>query len=106
MLLEAGDIVPADMRIVETNDLTVDEAALTGKSVPVVKDADAPLAEDVTLGDQITMAYRGTLVTCGRDAGLGHRHLQRQTGTLTENRKRAERFILANGETRSSPPPA
>ena len=217
-LLEAGDIVSADMRIIKTNDLTVDEAALTGESAPVVKDAGATLAADASLGDRVTMVYKGTLVTRGRarcltvgtgaSTELGHiaglmrererpmTPLQRRlasfgrwlslavlvicvvvlvagllrgeppllmlltaislavaaipealpvvvtialalgakrmavemalirrlpavetlgsvtdicsdkTGTLTENRMRAERFILANGETRSKPPPA
>ncbi|MEZ5934931.1 MAG: cation-transporting P-type ATPase [Alphaproteobacteria bacterium] len=218
VLLEAGNIVPADMRVIETSDLTIDEAALTGESVPVVKNAAASLADDAALGDRVTMAYKGTLVTRGRArclvvgtgaaTELGHiaglmRERERpmtplqkrlasfgrwlslavlgiciivlaagllrgeppllmvltaislavaaipealpavvtialalgakrmaaemalirrlpavetlgsvtdicsdKTGTLTENRMRAERFILANGETRSTPPPA
>lgn len=66
VLLEAGDIVPADMRILQTNDLTIDEASLTGESAPVVKDADRTLAADAVLGDRVTMAYKGTMVTRGR----------------------------------------
>lgn len=79
VLLEAGDIVPADMRVIETNDLTIDEAALTGESVAVVKNSDAALATDALLGDRVTMAFKGTLVTRGRA-----RCLVTGTGASTE----------------------
>jgi len=63
--LEAGDVVPADMRVLATRDLTVDEAALTGESVPVTKDAQAEIFADAPLGDRATMVYKGTHVTAG-----------------------------------------
>lgn len=66
VLLEAGNVVPADLRVIETTDLTIDEAALTGESLPVVKDAEAELPADTPLGARVTMAHKGTLVTRGR----------------------------------------
>ncbi|WP_035216358.1 cation-translocating P-type ATPase [Desulfobulbus elongatus] len=64
VLLAAGDSVPADMRIVGLKNLQVEEAALTGESVPVEKSV-APVAADAVLGDRTCMAYSGTLVTSG-----------------------------------------
>ncbi len=70
VVLEAGDGVPADVRLVETVQLKVEEAALTGESVPVEKQA-RPLTEaELPLGDRLNMAYKGTLVTYGRATGL------------------------------------
>jgi cation-transporting ATPase F len=66
--LEAGDKVPADLRLLRTDELAVDESALTGESAPVAKDP-APLPE-VALGDRAAMAFSGTLVAAGRGAGL------------------------------------
>ncbi|MGL6198111.1 MAG: cation-translocating P-type ATPase [Lachnospiraceae bacterium] len=70
VILDAGDYVPADMRLVETMNLKIDEAALTGESVPVEKDAGAVLPEDAGLGDRINSAYMGTVVTYGRGRGV------------------------------------
>ncbi len=64
VLLAAGDSVPADMRLVALKNLRVDEAALTGESVPVEKGL-APVAFEVVLGDRTSMVYSGTLVTSG-----------------------------------------
>jgi Ca2+-transporting ATPase len=66
ILLEAGNLVPADSRLVETTNMRVDEAALTGESVPVEKDAGYVAAEDLPLGDRFNMTYMGTVVTYGR----------------------------------------
>ncbi len=66
VLLEAGDRVPADGRLVEAVGLRVDESTLTGESVPVDKDARARLTERVPLPDRSTMVYAGTVVTAGR----------------------------------------
>ena len=64
VLLEAGDSVPADMRILSLRNLQVEEATLTGESAPVEK-SSAPVAADTVLGDRTCMAYSGTLVTSG-----------------------------------------
>ncbi len=70
VIIEAGDYIPADVRLVEGVNLKVDEAALTGESVPVEKNADAVLAEDASLGDRVNCAYMGTVVTYGRGKGI------------------------------------
>jgi P-type Ca2+ transporter type 2C len=63
--LRRGDIVPADCRLLEADEITLDESALTGESAPVAK-ANAPIADRlVPLGDRINMLYRGTTVTGG-----------------------------------------
>ncbi|QKW38061.1 HAD-IC family P-type ATPase [Actinomadura sp. NAK00032] len=68
VVLEAGDKVPADLRLLRTDELAVDESALTGESAPVAKDpAELP---EVALADRAAMAFSGTLVTAGRGAGL------------------------------------
>lgn len=69
-VMEAGDYIPADVRLIEVVNMKVDEAALTGESVPVEKDADVVLAEDASLGDRINCAYMGTVVTYGRGKGI------------------------------------
>ena len=67
VLLEAGDAVPADGRIIESASLKIEEAALTGESVPVDKMADAlTAAGEVPLGDRTNMAYMGSTVVYGR----------------------------------------
>ena len=69
-ILEAGDYIPADLRLIETVNLKIDEAALTGESVPVEKDANVVLPMDAGLGDRINSAYMGTVITYGRGKGL------------------------------------
>lgn len=64
--LEAGDSIPADVRLVQTFDLACEESALTGESVATLKDALAPVAQDAPLGDRITMAFMGTSVVRGK----------------------------------------
>ncbi len=70
VFLEAGNFVPADVRLVEVANLRIDEAALTGESVPVSKNAQMSLSADAALGDRKTMAYTGTTVTYGRGVGV------------------------------------
>ena len=74
VLLEAGDAVPADGRIIENASLKIEEAALTGESVPVNKFIDlinlAPDAKDVPLGDRKNMVYMGSTVVYGRGAAV------------------------------------
>lgn len=64
--LEAGDYIPADARIVEAFSFRVQEAALTGESVPVDKDAAAELSESTPLGDRHNMVYMGTIAATGK----------------------------------------
>ncbi len=69
VMLEAGDRVPADLRLFQVKGLRVDESALTGESLPADKHPDA-VAQDAVLGDRKSMAFTGTLVTAGRGEGL------------------------------------
>jgi Ca2+-transporting ATPase len=70
VVLEAGNFVPADLRLVETVNLRIEEAALTGESVPTEKDARVVLRQDVPLGDRLNTAFMGTVVSYGRGRGL------------------------------------
>jgi len=69
VLLQSGDKVPADLRLFRSKNLHIEEAALTGESVPVEK-STAPVAEAADLGDRSCMAYASTLVTYGNGAGI------------------------------------
>ncbi|PTN34372.1 cation-transporting P-type ATPase [Desulfonatronum sp. SC1] len=69
ILLKAGDKLPADVRFFKVRDLQVEEAALTGESVPVDKAAD-PVEEDSSLGDRSGMGFSGTMVTYGQGHGV------------------------------------
>ena len=70
ILLEAGDQVPADARILECSRLQADESSMTGESVPVEKEAREGLPEDTPLGDRMNMLISGTLITAGRGTAL------------------------------------
>jgi len=70
VLLETGHYVPADLRLVEAVNLRVDEAALTGESVPVNKDAEVVLDYELPVGDRRNSAFMGTMVTYGRGRGI------------------------------------
>ncbi|WP_279083616.1 calcium-translocating P-type ATPase, PMCA-type [Lactobacillus apis] len=70
VLLEAGDVVPADLRLTITESLKIEEAALTGESVPVDKEHDQINEDKVALADQDNMAFANTNVTYGRGEGI------------------------------------
>jgi magnesium-transporting ATPase (P-type) len=88
VLLEAGDKVPADLRLLTTYGMAVQEAILTGESVPVEKHIN-PSAVDAPLGDRSCMAFSGTLVTAGQGKGIivatgSHTEIGRISGLLSE----------------------
>ncbi|RAI01489.1 carbonate dehydratase [Acuticoccus sediminis] len=69
VLLDPGDRVPADLRFLRTRNLRIEEAALTGESIPVDK-SPAPVGPEAPLGDRSSVAFSGTLVAAGRGAGV------------------------------------
>ena len=70
VLLEAGNFVPADVRLIESVNLKIEEASLTGESQPVEKEAARVLDVEIPLGDRKNLAYMGTLITYGRGRGI------------------------------------
>ncbi len=70
VFLEAGNYIPADLRLLEAVNLRVDEASLTGESLPVEKNAQTRLEADIPLGDRKNTAFMGTLVNYGRGQGV------------------------------------
>jgi len=96
VLLEAGDRVPADGRLVVTHSVEVDEAALTGESHPSSKDAAATVPESAPLGERLNMAFMNTVVTRGR-AEL----LVTGTGMATEMGRLSD--MLAEAEAGPTP---
>lgn len=96
VMLEAGDVVPADMRLLEAASLKIEEAALTGESVPVEKDLTVEVAADAGIGDRVNMAYQNSNVTYGRGVGV-----ITNTGMYTEVGKIAD--MLANADETDTP---
>lgn len=103
ILLEAGNLVPADIRLTETVHIKVNEASLTGESIATEKQTDVLTTPDLTLGDQANMAFKGTHITYGRGKGivvatgmnteLGKiARLLQQPGTQTPLQKRLTSF--------------
>ncbi|HWI15730.1 MAG TPA: HAD-IC family P-type ATPase, partial [Burkholderiales bacterium] len=85
VLLEAGNYVPADLRLTESVNLKIDEASLTGESVPVEKQAAAALQGDMPLGDRKNSAFMGSLITYGRGKGIvTGTGMQTQIGLIAE----------------------
>ena len=96
VILEAGDAVPADGRLLESASLKIEEAALTGESVPVNKAVEAIFGGDVPLGDRKNMCYMGSTVVYGRG-----RAVVTSTGMDTEMGKIAD--VLAQTEQEETP---
>lgn len=94
VIIEAGDSIPADIRLFESANLKVEEASLTGESVPSEKDASKAFDTDVSIGDRENMAYMSTIVTYGRGKGIVV-----NTGTNTEIGKIAEAIQAFEDET-------
>ena len=91
VLLEAGNYVPADVRLVEAMNLRVEEAALTGESVAVQKEAGAVLEQGISLGDRRNMAFMGTIVSYGRGRGVvTNTGMQTQIGLIAEMLQKVE----------------
>ncbi|GAB1622242.1 calcium-translocating P-type ATPase, SERCA-type [Agarivorans albus] len=83
--INTGDILPADIRIIEANNLNIDEAPLTGESEPVNKHVDALPEGNISLGDQNNMAFMTTLVSSGNGLGLVVRTgMQTEVGHIAE----------------------
>ena len=70
IILEAGDIVPADIRLIETNNLKCDESKLTGESISSIKDANIICKSNTPLAERHNIAYSGSLVTMGKAKGV------------------------------------
>ncbi len=96
VILEAGNYIPADVRLIESANLQIDEASLTGESVPVSKDASLEIPADADIGDRKTMAYKSTIATYGRGKAVVV-----ATGMNTEIGKIAE--MIQSVEEESTP---
>lgn len=96
VILEAGDVVPADIRLFNTNSLKIEEASLTGESVPVEKNAEAITDEEVGIGDRSNMAFSSTNVTYGRGLGV-------VTGTGMDTEVGYIAKMLSSTETQLTP---
>lgn len=96
VLLESGSKVPADLRLILSQGLEIDESLLTGESLPVSKDPEVVLPAGAPLGDRRTMAFAGTLVTRGRGRGVAV-----ATGLGTEVGRLASALL---GEDDAKPP--
>lgn len=94
VFVESGTKVPADIRLIDTRELVVDESMLTGESLPVTKRAEAVIAEHAPLGDRLTMLYSGTVVQRGRGRGVVVAvGVRTELGQITQNIIDAEATI-------------
>ena len=85
VFIEAGNYIPADLRLVNTYNLKVEEASLTGESVPIEKDASVVLDKEIPLGDKINSAFMSTVATYGRGKGVVYgTGMKTQIGLIAE----------------------
>lgn len=92
VLLTAGDHVPADMRLISSASLRIDESMLTGESVPAEKSAETALPEETPLAERVNMAYSGTSVVYGRAVGIvAATAMQTEIGKIAGALKSAEK---------------
>ncbi len=96
VLLEAGNFVPADCRLINSSNLKIEESSLTGETVPVDKDANVLLNENTPIGDTINMAFANTIVVNGHAEGI-----VTETGMHTKVGKIANMII--NNESPETP---
>ena len=94
--LEDGNIVPADIRLIEENGLKVDESSLTGESVPVEKDANVTLDKNTPLADRVNMVYSSTIISYGTAIGVA-------VGTATNTEVGSIATMLDNTDSLDTP---
>jgi magnesium-transporting ATPase (P-type) len=99
ILVESGDAVPADARLLESRELRCDESLLTGESEAVSKDADADIGEDASVGDRDTMIHAGTSVVAGRARAVvcrtgGHTQVGDIAASLAEGESAQPPLVL------------
>ena len=94
--LEDGNIVPADIRLIEENGLKVDESSLTGESVPVEKDANVTLDKNTPLADRVNMVYSSTIISYGTAIGV-------VVGTATNTEVGSIATMLENTDSLDTP---
>lgn len=109
VLLESGDKIPADLRLVEAKNLRTEEAALTGESVPAEKSIDA-VSQNATVGDRESMAFSGTMVVSSRATGVVVAREVRRSSAASINcspasaRSRRRSCVRSRSSALSSPP--
>lgn len=96
VILEAGDVVPADIRLIEASSLKVEEAALTGESVPVEKEIIDLSGKEAGIGDRLNMVFSSTSITYGRALGI-------VTGTGMDTEVGHIATMLATTESKKTP---